>query len=349
MRKLKNRFPLCCIMDLIGRKIMDCLSYFDRQPEKGTGAGNSVPVEEFMPIGKAKVTKKIAFIDGGIQPIIESASLAVYFSRVYCGIYNGNSRAASRLFEFYIVIRTDAQERGISFKAELVHTQGEFSFPVLEFKSDDRALMVGENPVEMGAVGNCVRRLAELSVASQVKERGALIVMDGSLDCRLPFEKKFLDALRDSVAADSNSVAGISKTSGLRAGDGDSVYAILERSCPRKARWFLPASKLPLRADMPGTFFAKLHERSEHNFRIDFLSPEEGCEGMLSLIADNSTDPVFLGYPYGLIEADRLARVSNQEREQVRLMVFSSLGKDFSRLRPYLRSMDAHSILDAIR
>ena len=35
---------------------------------------------------------------------------------------------------------------------------------------------------------------------------------------------------------------------------------------------------------------------------------------ILSLV-DNSKDPVFYGYPYLLIEADKLARVTNKEKE----------------------------------
>ncbi|MFB6199017.1 MAG: hypothetical protein ABEI52_12245, partial [Halobacteriaceae archaeon] len=60
-----------------------------------------------------------------------------------------------------------------------------------------------------------------------------------------------------------------------------------------------------------------------------------------------SDDPVFPGYPYGLIEADRLARVSHDEAAAKRTRLQSAFGKDWERVEKRLHTRDAHDILDS--
>ena len=69
---------------------------------------------------------------------------------------------------------------------------------------------------------------------------------------------------------------------------------------------------------------------------------------LFSLLMKNSTDPVFLGYPYGLIEADKSARVSNKESEYLKTIFLVKAGKQLKKISQYFKSTDAHSILDKI-
>ena len=57
-------------------------------------------------------------------------------------------------------------------------------------------------------------------------------------------------------------------------------------------------------------------------------------------------DPVFIGYPYGLVEADRIARISNQEKESLKTMFLVKLRN--KNIEKYLSSVNAHEILDRI-
>ncbi len=69
---------------------------------------------------------------------------------------------------------------------------------------------------------------------------------------------------------------------------------------------------------------------------------------VLGILAEASKDPVFIGYPYGLIEADKLARVSNEEAEFLKVRLISKAGKERSKIIGYMKTVDAHSILDNI-
>ena len=66
----------------------------------------------------------------------------------------------------------------------------------------------------------------------------------------------------------------------------------------------------------------------------------------ISALAPYAKDPVFIGYPYGLIEADRAARVSMQESSSLQFQLKERLG---SSLGQSLASKNAHSILDKLR
>jgi hypothetical protein len=62
----------------------------------------------------------------------------------------------------------------------------------------------------------------------------------------------------------------------------------------------------------------------------------------------NSKDISFPGYPYGLIIADRFARVSNNEKAYLRTLFFSKAGGKTEMLVNETASINSHNILDSI-
>jgi NurA-like 5'-3' nuclease len=92
-------------------------------------------------------------------------------------------------------------------------------------------------------------------------------------------------------------------------------------------------------------FFAKLNENAKHIFRIEFYKEVPfKIEESIGLLAFNSIDPVFLGYPYGLIDADNFARITNEEKEMLKLRIIA--GMENSNL---LNELNAHEMLDKIK
>ena len=86
------------------------------------------------------------------------------------------------------------------------------------------------------------------------------------------------------------------------------------------------------------TYFVKLHEKSKHVFRY------EGKKEYLSFLVENCNDALFLGYPYGLIFVDRMARVSNSEKNSLKMKFL--LNKENKEVVDYLTTSNAHEILD---
>jgi len=65
-------------------------------------------------------------------------------------------------------------------------------------------------------------------------------------------------------------------------------------------------------------------------------------------VSKHSTDPIFLGYPYGFIDVDRHARVTNKEVDYYRTILLAKSGDFESMIHSSLKPIDAHSILDNI-
>ena len=103
---------------------------------------------------------------------------------------------------------------------------------------------------------------------------------------------------------------------------------------------------LPGKDAFSDLFIVKLHEKSRHVFRLDVYNEKYHLQQILSALAKNSTDPAFLGYPYGLIEADKFSRISNQEKDFLKTKLLSKLkNENINRL---LNTINAHNILDNI-
>ena len=105
------------------------------------------------------------------------------------------------------------------------------------------------------------------------------------------------------------------------------------------------------RAEM---MFVKLNTLSEYIFRYEMyaqqfkLSPINVILSILTLLALNSVDYSFPGYPYGLIKADTMARVSNKEGEFLKTKILFSLesSSNFKDIRKSMNALNAHDILD---
>ena len=192
--------------------------------------------------------------------------------------------------------------------------------------------------MERGAInkaGELARRKAELLLAKEVCSEADWVVLDGTLEEKLPEEKEILDNLPANVCA-------LAKSCSLITSKGRSATSRVSLVGPKNSRWsyFLDQER------KRKTFFVRLNEKSNHVFRFETFSDNDE---IFEALAANSTDPVFTGYPYGLIYADQRARVSNQEAALLKTKLFSLIkkvntGSDLTKL-----NNSAHDVLDCIR
>ena len=125
--------------------------------------------------------------------------------------------------------------------------------------------------------------------------------------------------------------SALAKTSSLFTVNGNSPATLLKQ-LHSKETWFYAITE--------NTALVKLHPQANHIFRF------EGNREILPFLISNSHDALFLGYPYGLILADKLARVSNQEKSN--LAANFLLRAENREIRDYLYSGNTHEILDRL-
>ena len=169
-------------------------------------------------------------------------------------------------------------------------------------------------------VANIARRFAELKLATQIKSD--FIILDGTLEKTFNQEEKYLTLLPFNVSV-------LAKTSSLFTTLGNSPVVLLNKIGPQGCWCYFVNDT---------TAFVKLHSQARHVFRF------EGNKEILPLLLENSSDALFLGYPYGLIFADKVARVSDEEKQALRMKFL--LCKENREIVDYLQATNAHSILD---
>jgi hypothetical protein len=220
------------------------------------------------------------------------------------------------------------------------------------FSAFDSTLAKGRHRINAGEVAAACRKLAELKEAVLLVDKlepGDIIVLDRDLQATITGEKELLEELYAKAEEKNVIVCGLSKTTRLFTDTGDSALAAIASIAPSTDWWYWPVAEINNDGHKAEICFVKLHKNSKYVFRFEiYQKQKDDIEKVLGLLKKNSTDPVFLGYPYGLIEADRFARVSNDEAEYLRVMLLSKAGKDSSKIINYMKSVDAHSILDNI-
>lgn len=282
---------------------------------------------------------KIAFIDGGNAEIIKGANFSLQLIRIYYTIYNDNKRIKNNRNDYFVLVVAKNKNNNIFYEVNIFGQELK-----LEFDSFDENLRQGNHRILPATIAEHTRKLLEIKQAKEIIEeldKGDLIIKDGNLEENEKVESRFINELKQECITKGVMLLGLSKTSTLLTENGNSAIITLSNIAPEN-EWIYFTNNSINKSEVS---FVKLNNKSKYVFRIDFLSQQKSfLINALTGLKDNSKDPIFLGYPYGLIEADKLARVSNNEAQQLNLSLLSKK-KEFEK---YQKTVDAHDLLNII-
>lgn len=277
--------------------------------------------DNFVPLTSSPQEKTIAFIDGGQAEILSAGNFCLSFIRVFSQVFQGMEKKERYNHEFYLFTRAVWENDELYYKSTI--------FPLTEKMIDEADLFISSmdttirNGVERASIvkiSSMARRFAELSLAARIT--ADFVVLDGTLEATYKNEENYLQKLgRNSCA--------VAKTSSLFTQSGNNPL-MLFRNIGMENCWYYPVTE--------AMSFVKLHPQAKHIFRF------EGNKEALPYLLFHCSDALFLGYPYGLLFADKMARVSTEEKES--LMAKFLLAADNKEIVKYLHTQDAHSILD---
>ncbi len=268
----------------------------------------------------------ISFIDGGQATIFNSGNICVTFVQIVAVKFRGLTKVSTTKYEFYVVTHSQMQSDDVEYVSHLFSQEGELlcNPDDLQISSTDQTIRNGLERAPIEKVANMARRFAELALARKEAETSECVLLDGTLEAVFRDEEKFIKGLPSNVCA-------LAKTCSLITTNGNNPTHLLSKIAPESV-WFYTLTEK--------TFFVKLHAGAKHVFRF------EGDSSVLSSLVEHSSDSLFLGYPYGLIFVDRLARISNKEKDSLRMQFL--LRKENKKIREYLSATNAHEILDSI-
>lgn len=304
--------------------------------------------KNFNKIKEVRSNKKIVFVDGGNAEILRAVDISFQLIRVYYTIYKNNKKIRPKKREFYVLINAVNKKDIIKYKTKIFNDKI-LNEEDLILDSFDKTLKTGENRIEISRIGEIVRRFAELKIIGELideLDKGDIIVRDGDLQARVTKEDKYFNSIYKKALEKNVIICGLSKTSNLFTNKGNSVVFLLNNISPTGTWYYYPTVKILNENHQVEMFFIKLNEKSKYVFKFEvFKDSKFDVNEILTLLKDNAKDPIFLGYPYGLIEADRFARISNYEKEHQKTILLVKLG---NKLEKFLTPLNAHNILDKI-
>jgi hypothetical protein len=342
------------------RNIVDKLNFSTESDKEekiifGRKGYNSFFIDKknFNPIIKSETCrkKKIAFIDGGNAEIIGSTDFSVQFIRTYCCVFEGCSKVDEIKNEFFILAESFAKNDDVSYGIKIYPVSGNLLSEDNDFSinSMDEKITEGGRRAKIAKAGEIARRIAEIKLAEYIveNEKAQALVFDGTLECAFG-EEEHLDRIYENALIKEITVCALAKTTNLFTGSGKNALSCIFRM-HKDGIWQynniaeIDSSVKEHKADIS---IAKLNEKSRHCFRFEiFNRQKDKRDDILSCLADNSRDLSFPGYPYGLIKADRSARVSNKEKEYLKSMFLAKAGKE---IIENMISSDAHDVLNTI-
>jgi hypothetical protein len=273
-------------------------------------------------------SKKVVFVDGGNAEFLSGPNVSLQFARFYAGFWENNVRVKRELQECVIASVMQKKDADVNFDVTVFSMDGE-ELRKYQFDVFDQRIAFGKRRAEPYAVGNLMRKKLEIEFAASFAKtlsKGDLLVRDGEIDTDIEETQLLIDSSKNC------SLLCVSKTCRLCTDSGSSALFVLEKLAPKGCWLYFAGGSVA---------FARMHENGKHIFRFDV--PNIESLNSLPCLLSNSKDPSFLGYPYGLIDADKFAQVTKEEISQIKLRFALKSKELFGSLE---RSLDAHDILN---
>ncbi len=267
------------------------------------GLGPAIPFNAAYFREISQITKKILFVDGGNAELLSGPHFSLQFCRVGHVIYD-QKRIERGAKEFYLLVKAVPEAEKLVYSVQCLGWNQQF--PRVSV-TDPTFSGVG-TPVSPSAVGGHCRRLAELMYAKSLLGKADILVLDGDLESAKAGEAALLEELRLESLQSTTAIERKEKSCRLFTETGHALSATLEALGPKKCWCYYP-----LADRIPALSFVKLHERSRYIFKIECFDTKH-FEEIAAALLENSRDPQFLGYPYGLIDVDHLVRVRDDEK-----------------------------------
>ena len=330
---------------------------------------NSLTSNSIQKIGNSKSNKKLAFVDGGNQELLGAPNFSIQFNRIYSSIWEKNHKLHNNLprVEYYSSTVASCSYGNISYQTDLFCSNDSFSkfLPSkthIAINSSDRSIQASNGLRSIYRAASISRRFSEKILAHSVLDQlttGDILVLDGTLKVGYPNEDKYLDLLKTEAKSKGVLLTGLSKSSTLLTTTGLSLFGALNTLSKKSdvfGPWYIELAESIHKSHDAQIFGVKLNDISDRIYRFEIdrdqfnMLEENELLEIFAIIANNSIDPSFPGYPYGLIDADRFARVRYKEIDYHRNMLMSQIheSKELENFIEHIYSIDTHDRINDI-
>ncbi|MFT4304676.1 MAG: DNA double-strand break repair nuclease NurA [Candidatus Woesearchaeota archaeon] len=229
----------------------------------------------------------LIFIDGGNNEIFSTPKIKLNIVKISTIFFNNGIRNKILNYECYLLIQNN-------------------KINLFENKKNNYSWVMSENKERNVEI---FRRLNELNLAKELSQKfkNSYIIIDGTLKQQFK-ESDNEKSILNLIYKKHYNILSISKSNKENI---DLIYNLINNSNLKNKTWKTNI----INNENFNSLYAKLHSKSKYIFKIDFNSNlnQININKILNNLVHNSSDPIFQGYPYGLILADKFAKVSNNE------------------------------------
>ena len=292
-------------------------------------------VNNFHRIEENDGNASLCFVDGGNNHIVLYPGGSIDLVRLYYSMFLKGEKIEFGRYDFVLESRYDVNKKIYNVGIHDLKSSGLMN-ETMEIEE--------RNLKDAKEIAGFVRRIGEWLLIEKIGKKCDYVVRDGSLQTAERGEWEY----QERALKSARGIIGISKTCSLLTTRGYSLIAAIHHLSLKngvKGTWYYnPVARniTTIRGDM---FIIKLHPFSQYVFRSE-IYPDSLVGDILPQLLPLSSDPTFLGYPYGLIDADINARVSDEEIKTYRTMISDYLD-EFSRLE--MNAMNAHDIISEVK
>lgn len=337
------------------RELWDLIDGFDERPDdwgkpyfsqQKYYKPKTIEIDNFQEFDFKEKDRVLCCVDGGNNKIFETPSESIHLLRIYFNLFRGKKRVEN-IEPLSLYLSCDHQEDEITVRSMKVND----SIPI---GSDE--YVVKKEELENGRpvnAGHTVRKYLEWETIKYVSENyleeGDIILRDGVLQTGVEGEREYAEEAYNSVEENGVHLVGLAKTCTLRTTCGFPLVAAIQELSTEVSEgpWYYHPIAENEHPDHKGEMMVvKYHRNSNYAFRTEFYREiDNPVEEILEYMAFQAQDPIFLGYPYGLVDADKRARVTDEEIEYLKSVGFNRMGRTF---KNKVSTLDAHDKLSEL-
>lgn len=290
--------------------------------------------------------RKICCIDGGNNKIYETPTESIHLLRVYFNLFKGKKRVKN-IDPINVYLKARHQDEEVICSILPLNESIPIKKKHYQIKKDE--LEEGK-PI---SAGHIVRKYLEWQAlkyaVNNYLDKSDIIVRDGVLQTSVEEERSYAEDAYKVMRENGVFLVGLAKSCSLYASTGYPLIAAvkyLARKNDLKRWYYHPIAKNDHPDHKGEMYIVKYHPSSKYAFRTEFYREQSHpIEEILGHLAFQASDPVFLGYPYGLVDADKKARVTDEEIEHLKNIGENKMSIAF---KDKTNSMNAHDKLSKI-
>ncbi|OKY78731.1 MAG: NurA 5'-3' nuclease [Candidatus Methanohalarchaeum thermophilum] len=334
------------------------------------------PLEEdnFNSIPKGSEDRTVSYIDGGNKELYSSPTFSIHLVRVYFNLFESGNRKdpvqIPQKIDFYTLAKAYRKNDEIYYKGKIYPLKEEEerflpSEEDLDFNSFDKSFRSGIYRGPINKLCRSARRFAEWKIAGEIAEKelseGDMVVGDGILHTSVPNEAIYASEAYEKGMENGVVVSKLAKTTKLYTTTGKNLVKAIkdlgDNFLPEQEWYYYPVAENEHPSHKAEIYFVKLYKNSDYVFRYEIYrdwareANKKEIESVISSISENSKDIKFPGYPYGLVDADKMASISEKEAERYRAMLkaHASGNKYWEEIEKHLTTTNAHEKLDKFK